>query len=50
MEEDYFIPLLFSIIIFWFAWYKTTNNFWLSGGVTVVSFLISKIIYKLWNL
>lgn len=49
-EEDYSMPLLLLFILLWISWYKVFNNFWLSGGITMVSFLISIIIYKVWNL
>lgn len=50
MKEDYSIPLLFAFIIFWIFWYRMFNDFWLSGGITIVLFILGKIIYKVWNL
>lgn len=49
-DEDYSIPLLFLFILLWIFWYRIFNDFWLSGGITIVLFLISIIIYKVWNL
>lgn len=49
MEEDYSIPLLFLFLILWFAWYKLTDSFWLSGIINAITYSLGWLSIKIWS-
>ena len=52
MEEDvdYTIILILAYLLFVWVFYRISNNLIMSIGINTFTFLLSWIIYKLWNL